>query len=50
VLVSALDEGTVEELEFGYAAGPDVVERLVDRAEGVAVLHEADLMFPQPAA
>jgi hypothetical protein len=27
-----------------------VVERLVDRAEGVAVLHEADLMFPQPAA
>jgi hypothetical protein len=50
VLLSALDEGTVEELEFGYAAGPDVVERLVDRAEGVAVLHEADLMFPQPAA
>jgi hypothetical protein len=27
-----------------------VVERLVDRAEGVAVLHEADLMFPQPSA
>ena len=50
VLLSALDEGTVEELEFGFAAGPEVIERLVDRAEGVAVLHEADLMFPQPSA
>lgn len=49
VLLSALDQGTVEELEFGYATGPDVIERLVDRADGVAVLHEADLMFPQAA-
>lgn len=47
VLLSALDEGAVEELEFGFAAGPEVVERLVDRADGVVVLHEADLMFPQ---
>lgn len=47
VLLSRLDEGAVEELEFGYAPGPEVLERLVDRAETAAVLHEADLMFPQ---
>jgi len=49
VLLSELAEGAVEELEFGFAAGPEVLERLVDRAEATAVLHEADLMFPQPA-
>lgn len=46
VLLSDLAEGTVEELGFGYAAGSDVVERLADRAERVAVLEEADLMLP----
>ena len=48
VLLSALDESTVEDLEFGYAAAPDDIERLAGHAESVAVLHEADLMLPQP--
>jgi hypothetical protein len=47
VLLSDLDETTVEELELGFAATPEVVERLAHRAESVAVLHEADRMFPQ---
>lgn len=46
VLLSNLDEATVEDLEFGYAAGPDTVRRLARRAESVAILHEADLLFP----
>jgi len=48
VLLSRLDEGAVEELEFGFAPGPEVIERLVDRSTTAVVLHEADLMFPQP--
>ena len=47
VLLSDLDEATVEELEFGYAATPEVVERLAHRADSVAVLHEADRMLPR---
>lgn len=47
VLLSALEEATVEELGFGHAADPDVIDRLVHHAERVAVLHEADLMFPR---
>jgi len=47
VLFSALDESAIEELSFGHAADPDVIDRLVHRAERVAVLHEADLMFPR---
>jgi hypothetical protein len=46
VLLSNLDEATVEDLEFGYAAGPDTVRRLARRAESMAILHEADLLFP----
>ena len=46
VLLSNLDEAVVENLEFGYAATPDAVQRLVRGAKSVAVLHEADLMFP----
>jgi hypothetical protein len=46
VLLSALDEATVEDLEFGFAEKPAVVERLARRAESLAVLHEADRMFP----
>ncbi len=49
VLFSDLDEATVEELEFGCAADPEALERLAFRADGVAVLHEADLMLPQAA-
>lgn len=47
VLLSDLAEETVEELEFGYAASPEVVERLAYRAESLAVLPEADLALPQ---
>jgi len=46
VLLSDLDEATVEGLEFGHAATPEVVERLAHRAESVAVLDEADRMLP----
>jgi hypothetical protein len=49
VLLSDLDEAAVEELEFGHAADPEALERLAFRADGVAVLHEADLMLPQAA-
>jgi hypothetical protein len=49
VLLSDIDEAAVEDLEFGFAAGPDVIERLVERADSVAVLHEADRMLPQAA-
>jgi len=49
VLLSDLDEATVEELELGFAATPEVVERLAHRAESVAVLHEADRMLPRLA-
>ena len=48
VLLSALDESTVEELGFGHAASPEAVERLAHRAESIIVLHEADRMLPQP--
>lgn len=47
VLLGALGEAEVEELGFGHAATPEVVERLAHRAEGVVVLHEADGMFPR---
>lgn len=46
VLLSDMAEETVEELEFGSAAAPEVVERLAHRAESLAVLHEADRMLP----
>jgi hypothetical protein len=48
VLLSGIDEGTIEELGFGFAAGPDAMERIAHRAESVAVLHEADRMLPNP--
>jgi len=50
VLLSDLDETTVEDLEIGHAATPEVVERLAHRAESVVVLHEADCMLPRVAA
>ncbi|MCE9632086.1 MAG: hypothetical protein K8S94_15400 [Planctomycetia bacterium] len=49
VLLSDLDESTVEDLEFGHAATPDVVERLAHRAESLVVLPEADRCFPRQA-
>jgi len=45
--LSALEESTVEDLEFGFADTPAVVARLARRAESLVVLHEADRMFPR---
>ena len=47
VLLSDLGEETVEELEFGYAAIPEVVERLAHRTERLVVLAEADRCLPK---
>lgn len=49
VLLGDLDESTVEDLGFGHAASPEVVERLAHRAERVVVLHEGDRMLPRIA-
>ena len=49
VLLSNLSEEVVEELEFGHAASPEIIERLAHRAERLAVLTEADRCFPKPA-
>ena len=46
VLLSELGEDTVEDLEFGFAATPEVVERLAHRASSLVVLHEADRLLP----
>ena len=47
VLLSELSETTVEELELGFAASPEVVERLAHRSKRVVVLEEADRMLPR---
>jgi hypothetical protein len=47
ILLSNLDEGVVEDLEFGHAADAAVIERLANQAERVAVLHQAERMFPR---
>lgn len=44
VLLSDVDEGTVEDLGFGHGT-PAAVERLAHRAESLLVLHEADRML-----
>ena len=49
VLLSSLDEETVEDLAFGYADSPETIQRLAKRARSVAVLHEADRMLPSIA-
>lgn len=49
VLLSGLDEATVEDLEFGFAEDPDALARLVRRASSVVFLHEADRMLPSIA-
>jgi hypothetical protein len=46
VLLSGLDEETVEDLAFGFADSPETIQRLAKRARNVAVLHEADRMLP----
>ena len=47
VLLSSLDESTVEELECGFAATPEAIERLAHDSSSVAILHEADRMLPR---
>ena len=49
VLLSDLDQGIVEDLEFGHATNPEAVERLAHRADSLVVLHEADRMLPRRA-
>ncbi len=49
VLLSDLEAGLIEDLEFGHAATPEVVERLAHRADSLVILHEAERMFPRPA-
>jgi len=48
VLLSDLDAGLVEDLEFGHAATPEVVERLANRCDSLVVLHEAERSYPRP--
>lgn len=50
VLLSSLDEETVEDLAFGHADSPETIRRLAKRARNVAVLHEADRMLPSIAS
>lgn len=50
VLLSDLDEGIVEDLEFGFAPSVDAVQRLARRCDRLVVLAEADRSFPQTAA
>ena len=50
VLLSSLDEETVEDLAFGFADSPETIQRLAKRARSVAVLHEADRMLPAVAS
>lgn len=47
VILSDLDQTVVEDLDCGWAATPEAVERLAHRAESLAVLHEADRMMPR---
>jgi hypothetical protein len=47
VLLTRLEEEAVEDLGFGHAAEAAVIERLANRGESVAILHEADLMLPR---
>jgi hypothetical protein len=47
VLLSDLSEEAVEDLEFGHASSPEVIERLAHRAERLVVLAEADRCLPK---
>jgi hypothetical protein len=49
VLLSDLDGALVENLEFGHAATPEVVERLAHRADSLVILHEAERIYPRLA-
>jgi len=47
VLLSSLEEQTVESLQFGHAETVDEVERLCRSAESLIILREADRMLPR---
>ncbi len=47
VILSDLEGAVIEELEFGHATAPEVVERLAHRADSLVVIHEAERMFPR---
>lgn len=47
VLLSDLEESTLESLDIGHASAPEDVDRLCHAAESVIVLHEADRMLPR---
>jgi len=47
VLFSGLDEATVEDLDIGHADDSDAVNRLIQQADSLIVLHEADRLCPQ---
>ena len=47
VLCSGLDEETVEDLDIGHADGPDAVNRLIQQADSLILLHEADRLCPR---
>lgn len=47
VLLSALDDALVDDLDFGNARTPEAVERLAARADSLVVLHEADRLLPR---
>ena len=47
VLCCGMAESVVEDLGFGHASDPAVIERLAHQADHVALLHEADRMLPR---
>jgi len=47
VLLSQLEQELVEDLDIGHAETPDAVNRLVQQADSVCVLHEANRLCPQ---
>ena len=47
VLLSQLNQELVEDLDIGHAETPDAVNRLIQQAESVCVLHEANRLCPQ---
>ena len=47
VLLSQLNQDLVEDLDIGYAETPDAVNRLIQQAVSVCVIHEANRMCPR---
>jgi hypothetical protein len=47
VLLSQLEQELVEDLDIGHAETPDAVNRLIQQADSVCVLHDANRLCPQ---